>query len=170
MQVWPTVSQSAYATHLGPPVGSQAAPTAASAMDTTPTTHARNAAKHASLRSRRVGIPFVLAGLYITAGRFFLDAYARRNMAYAITDRRVLIIRAKPFAKTVALNLASLPDVGLSEERGVRGTIQFGAPSLLVGRGWGSWTPAFDSTPRFIGVENGQAVFMQLQSLLPQRR
>ena len=116
------------------------------------------------------GIPFVLVGLYIVAGRFFFDAFVRRNTAYAITDRRVLIIRDRPFGKVVALNLASLPDIGLSEERGGRGTIQFGAAPLLNGRGWSSWTPALDAPPRFIGIENGPAVFAQLQSLLPQRR
>jgi hypothetical protein len=32
------------------------------------------------------GVPFVLIGLYIVAGRFLLDAWIRRGMQYAITN------------------------------------------------------------------------------------
>ena len=44
------------------------------------------------------GLMFVAIGLYFVAGRFFVDAWIRRGVAYALTDRRVLISRPKPFS------------------------------------------------------------------------
>ena len=43
------------------------------------------------------GVPFVLIGLYLVVGRFLLDAWIRRGMNYAVTDKRVLILRSGPF-------------------------------------------------------------------------
>jgi hypothetical protein len=40
----------------------------------------------APLPARLWGLPFVCVGLYITVGRFFVDAYARSHTRYAITD------------------------------------------------------------------------------------
>ena len=37
------------------------------------------------------GIPFVLVGIYMIIGRFFLEAKSRKNTAYAVTSRRVII-------------------------------------------------------------------------------
>ena len=39
------------------------------------------------------GLPFLLAGLYITVGRFFVDQWLRRRLSYVVTDRRILIVK-----------------------------------------------------------------------------
>jgi hypothetical protein len=39
------------------------------------------------------GIPFVMVGLYLIFGRFFVDAHVRARTFYAVTDRRVLVLR-----------------------------------------------------------------------------
>ena len=41
-----------------------------------------------------VGLLFGALAIYITIGRFVVDAYIRRRTAYALTDRRALIARS----------------------------------------------------------------------------
>jgi hypothetical protein len=57
---------------------------------------------------------FVCVGLYFVPGRFLVDAWLRRDMAYAVTDRRILIARPPPFGRFTAINLDRLPDVQLT--------------------------------------------------------
>jgi hypothetical protein len=45
----------------------------------------------APLFARLWGIPFVCVGLYITVGRFVVDAFARAHTRYAITDEAAYI-------------------------------------------------------------------------------
>lgn len=86
------------------------------------------------------GLPFVAIGLYIMAGRFFVDRAQRRKTLYGITDRRV-IIRSGLFRRTTkSLNLRTLSDVTLSESSDRRGTITLGPTagmySWLHGTSW----------------------------------
>jgi hypothetical protein len=111
------------------------------------------------------GIPFVLIGLYLIAGRFLLDAWIRGGMLYAVTNKRILISRSGPFGKFTALSLDRLPDASISESAGGRGTIRFGEPAPMWGgrNGMASWTPSLDPTPQFIAIENARSVFDQIQ-------
>jgi hypothetical protein len=117
------------------------------------------------------GVPFVLVGLYLIVGRFAFDAWIRRGMAYAVTNKRILIARSAPFARFTAMSLDQIPDANLSERPDGRGTIRFGQESPAWGGrrgGFSSWTPALDPTPQFIGIENARSVFDQIQrSALP---
>jgi hypothetical protein len=113
------------------------------------------------------GIPFVIVGLYLIIGRFFVDAWIRRCTAYSLTDRRALVIRAAPFTKITSINLGSLSNVGLTESANGRGTIQFGDPPVYAYRqGWSGWMPALDQSA-FIGIEDARNVFARIQSLMP---
>jgi len=109
------------------------------------------------------GIPFVLIGLYFVAGRFLLDAWIRRGLYYAVTDKRVLIFRSGPFRKFTAINLAQLPDANLSESSGGRGTIRFGAVAPMWSGNHFSWTPSLDPAPQFIAIEDARNVFDHIQ-------
>jgi hypothetical protein len=110
------------------------------------------------------GVPFVLIGLYLVAGRFLLDSWIRRGMYYAVTNKRVLILRSAPFSKFSALSLDHLPDANLSENANGRGTIRFGTASpYWAGRGFSGWTPSLDSTPQFIAIEDARRVFDYVQ-------
>lgn len=79
------------------------------------------------------GVPFVLVGLYITVGRFFDDAWLRRNTEYAVTNERVLILRGRLRRSLTSLPLKTLPPVTLSEEEGRNGvgSIRFGQAARL---------------------------------------
>src|SRR5579872_4968964 len=78
---------------------------------------------------RLFGVPFVLVGLYLVAGRFLVDAWIRRGMQYAVTNRRILISRSGMFSKLIAVTLDALPEASLIERANGRGTIRFGQPA-----------------------------------------
>lgn len=110
------------------------------------------------------GVPFILAGLYFTVGRFVVDAWLRRNTRYALTNRRILIVRSAPFARVVSVSLDRLPDMQLNERPDGSGTIRFGQPAPYWVQGsFGGWTPATDPTPQFIAIDNAQSVFDRIQ-------
>ncbi|MGE8131877.1 PH domain-containing protein [Methylobacterium sp. NPDC080182] len=119
------------------------------------------------------GVPFVLVGLFLIAGRFLFDSWLRQRTMYVLTNRRVLITRSGPWPHFTAVNLDMLPEASLEEESNGRGTIRFGGPASVLsfnGRaGFGSWTPALDPVPQFIGVDDAQRVFAATQDR-PQRR
>jgi len=110
------------------------------------------------------GLMFVCVGLYFVAGRFLVDAWVRRGMQYAVTDRRILIARPAPFAKFTAIGLAPLPEIDLADRAGGRGTIRFGqATSLWNNRSMSVWSPSFDPTPQFIAIDDARRVFDMVQ-------
>jgi hypothetical protein len=114
------------------------------------------------------GVPFILAGLYFTVGRFVIDAYLRGNTRYALTNRRILIARSGAFGKVTSVSLDRLPDMQLTERADGRGTIRFGQPAPYWGwGGWSSWTPAADATPQFIAIDDAQSVFDRIQRANP---
>ena len=95
------------------------------------------------------GIPFVLVGLYMIAGRFFWDQYQRANTIYGVTNQRILIVTRGLGGKIRSLNLRSLPGLTLSESSNGAGSIQFGAnlwgmPTMPAGRWPGFPSLGFD--------------------------
>jgi hypothetical protein len=111
------------------------------------------------------GVPFMLIGIYLVVGRYVVDAWVRRGTHYALTNRRVLILRSAPFSRFVALSLDQLPSTNLTEHGRGRGTIRFGADvPLWGGRGFAGWTPSLDPTPQFLAIEEAARVFDHIQS------
>jgi len=111
------------------------------------------------------GIPFVLIGLFMIFGRFIIDAWIRTGVFYALTDRRVLILRSLPSASFQSVSLELLPDATLNETSDGRGTIRFGAAVPLWSRGaggFGAWAPTLDPTPQFIAIEDAGRVFASI--------
>jgi hypothetical protein len=99
------------------------------------------------------GIPFIVVGLYITIGRFWIDARRRARTTYAVTSERI-IINSGTFTRTSkSLNLRTLSDVTLQEGADGRGTITFGpAPpfaAMYAGMSWPgvAQIPAFEMIP-----------------------
>src|SRR5262249_39544695 len=72
------------------------------------------------------GIPFVAVGSYLIVGRFFWDAYRRRQTVYAITNERILIVVRAVGSRTMSLPLSTIPQAMLTGDRH-RGSITFGS-------------------------------------------
>lgn len=77
------------------------------------------------------GIPFVLIGLYIIFGRFWVDARQRANTLYAVTSERVIIVSGLFGRRVKSLNIDTLSDVSMTEKGDGSGTITFGSTPPL---------------------------------------
>jgi hypothetical protein len=111
------------------------------------------------------GIPFVLIGLYIIVGRFFVDSAQRSRTAYGVTDRRIVIVSGL-FSRTVrTLPVKTLTDVSLTEKSDGSGTITFGPTHPMAqwagGIAWPGmgayWSPCFEM------ISDAKAVHAQVR-------
>jgi len=71
-------------------------------------------------------IAFGASGFYMLVGRFFADAWLRKQTTYGVTDRRVLIVSGFLSRQIKSLPLATMNDITLNEQEGGGGSIQFG--------------------------------------------
>jgi len=112
------------------------------------------------------GLPFVAFGLFFSIGRFWLDAWLRGGARYAVTNRRILILKRRPSSTFTSMELDRLPQVQVSEGAGGKGTLRFGAPTSLFafnGAGFSVWMPSLDPTPQFIAIPAARQVFDLIQ-------
>lgn len=110
------------------------------------------------------GVPFVLIGLYLIFGRFFVDARARANTSYGLTDRRAIIVSGA-FSRTVdSLPLQGLNHVALRESSDGTGTVLLGRPHPFSGLYAGMQWPGMlrYETPRFERIPDAKRVHDQL--------
>ena len=84
------------------------------------------------------GVPFVLIGLYLIFGRFFIDARARASTFYGLTNDRIIITSGKHGKRVQSLSLSTLGDISLDERPDGSGTITFAATANPLGR-WGNF-------------------------------
>jgi hypothetical protein len=110
------------------------------------------------------GVPFVLIGLYLIVGRFFLDARLRASTFYGLTDRRVIIVSGLFTRTTNSLPLRTLSDISLQERSDRSGTVMLGRPHPYYSWGAGMRWPgtAQYSTPAFEGIPDAKRVHNQL--------
>lgn len=82
---------------------------------------------------------FVLVGLYISIGRFFVDALIRGCTFYGLTNERIIILRRRFGRNARSLPLRSLVEINISTKSDGSGTITFGSfGSLGMVSGWGN--------------------------------
>jgi hypothetical protein len=111
------------------------------------------------------GIPFVLVGLYMIIGRFFVDAMQREKTYYALTNERVIILSGLFGRNVRTLNLKTLSDININVKNNGSGTITFGPnhPMAL----WysnSSWPGTRRHTaPTFEMIENVRQVYDTLR-------
>jgi len=86
------------------------------------------------------GVPFVLVGLYMIVGRFFVDAATRARTFYGVTDRRAIIVSGLMSRTVKSLSLRTITDLSVSERAGGTGTVYFGPVppwgAMYSGMGW----------------------------------
>lgn len=118
-------------------------------------------AKDAPIFMMLWGVPFVLAGLYMIAGRFFADAYQRKRTYYGVTDQRIVILGGLFNREVKSLPLTTLSDITFSERPDHRGTITFGPSSFgLSMMGSTPWPGASKRMPpAFDLIENARHVY-----------
>ena len=104
------------------------------------------------------GLPFLIIGLYLIAGRFFHDAHIRKKLFYAVTDQRILVLRG---SKLTSLDIHRLPRLELSEHRDGSGNLAFEASNLPWGgmNGFSWWLPALSNATQFFRIPNPRKVY-----------
>lgn len=108
------------------------------------------------------GIAFLAAGVYMLAGRFIWDAWLRSRLIYALTDRRVMMLRTGRFARFRAIDLRYLPTLELDDRHGGRGSIAFDVPppdGFMGGHLYFEWTPASSRILRFIELDDASTIY-----------
>jgi len=111
------------------------------------------------------GIPFVAIGLYLIFGRFWVDAKSRSVTAYALTDRRVLIVSGILSRSVKSLPLRTLSELTLEENRDGTGTITFGSANPLMMFGGGANWPGGRryQTPGFESIVGASEVYRRIR-------
>ena len=111
------------------------------------------------------GIPFVLIGIYMIIGRFFVDAWKRSNTVYGITADRI-IIRSGLVGRTVkSLNIRTISDITLTQKRDGSGTISLGPSetrnNMMQGMEW----PGAKQPPRLELIDDVKEVYDKIIAL-----
>lgn len=111
------------------------------------------------------GIPFVLAGIHIVIGRFFIDAKKRANTIYGITTDRVIIKSGVLSTDIKSLNIKTLSDITINQKNDNSGTITFSASdtrySMMQGLDW----PGVKQPPRLEFIEDVRSVYDKIIEL-----
>jgi hypothetical protein len=107
------------------------------------------------------GIPFVLVGIYIVVGRFFVDSFQRSRTYYGVTDQRIIIRRGLMGRAITTLLIQNLNELLLTERSDHSGSITFGPSSPLYAMWSGTAWPGMGKklAPAFDLIPNVRAVY-----------
>jgi hypothetical protein len=114
------------------------------------------------------GIPFVLIGLYMIFGRFFVDMAQRGKTYYALTSERVIILSGLFNQNVKTLRLNQLPEINISTRSNGKGTITFGASHPMAWMYSGSSFPnmgRYNFAPSFEMIDDAKTVYQQIKRL-----
>ncbi|MFO0994610.1 MAG: PH domain-containing protein [Hyphomicrobiales bacterium] len=106
------------------------------------------------------GIPFVLVGIFLIAGRFIWDALVRRRQVYGVTNNRLLVLNQFPRFVLRSFDLTNLPSLTLVEWGRLEGSIRFAEPSTRTwgDGGWGQLMPSQNGTS-FEFIQNPHRIY-----------
>jgi len=110
------------------------------------------------------GIPFILVGIYLLIGRFFMDASIRKNTFYAFTDKRVLVRTGVWNKSTDIYRFEDLTHIQFTEKPDGYGTIlitPIGITQPQTGAKGKAALPL--GTIQFEFIEDVKTVFLRIQ-------
>lgn len=111
------------------------------------------------------GLPFVLVGLYLMLGRFWVDAYLRARTCYVLTHERLLLVGGWSGQQIKSLPLRNLPQITLKVNASGGGVIQLGSESRSL---WSACPPGWLGAPlqpdALELADDAQRVFHLIQS------
>ncbi len=106
------------------------------------------------------GVLFVLVGLYIVFGRFFVDATTRERTFYGVTTERIIIVGGLFSRQITSLQLRTLSGISLTERPDGSGTIAFGPQHPMAQRLPSGWPGAGRyAAPAFEMVERAREIY-----------
>lgn len=113
------------------------------------------------------GIPFVLVGLYMIFGRFFVDWLLRRKTFYALTNERAIIISGLFNQDIKSLDLTKLSEINLNIRNNGRGTITFGTSYSMAWMYAGTGFPNRGRylAPSFDIIDDARTVYQHIKRL-----
>jgi hypothetical protein len=110
-------------------------------------------------------IPFLLIGLYILIGRFFVDAMMRARTEYAVTNRRAIIVSGL-FARNVkSIDLKTTSEIAISERGDKSGTVTFGATPFGAMRRYSWSSNPTSGTPAFEMIDDVRSVYRTIEQV-----
>ena len=106
------------------------------------------------------GILFVLVGLHVIIGRFFVEAWKRKRIFYGVTSKLIVIVSNFFSRRVISLSLRTVSDIILSQKSDGSGTIIFG-PAVRKSRwSWGrSWGGEQEEPPSFDEIQDAKKVY-----------
>jgi hypothetical protein len=111
------------------------------------------------------GLPFVIIGLYITIGRFFVDANRRAHTLYGVTQDRVIIKSGFVSNNITSVNIKTLQGLTFSQKADGSGTIMLGSTdsryAIMQQMDW----PGVKQAPKLEMIEGVKAVYDQIVEL-----
>jgi len=118
------------------------------------------------------GIPFVLLGIYLILGRFWVDAATRARTFYGLTDRRAIIVSGLLSRTVKSLSLQTMTDVTLTERGDASGTIAFGQVPPWAGMYGGMRWPGMGSygPPSFELIPDAKRIYGLIRQAQEVRR
>ena len=109
------------------------------------------------------GVPFVLIGLYMIVGRFFVDAYFRARTTYTVTDRAAYVARIGLFPSVRRYAGSALDSIEFQPKADGSGTIRFRPfSSPFNNRSSGLTFGANDSLDAFENIADDHRVYGQI--------
>jgi len=111
------------------------------------------------------GLPFLLAGVYLIAGRFLLDAWQRSKTHYGVTSERIIIISDYFGRKIRSVNLRTLVDFTIKQKSDRGGTITFEEAATTRWDNGGMWGVRRRRSlpPRFDMIPEARRVYQLIQ-------